>query len=126
MFERISRFSASAKSLIDHLYATSARLAWAIESHRLAINEDRTPIWLIDPGQDLHQCGLASGVVSEQSKCLARHHVKADASKRRDGTEALPDVDQLDERLAGHQITSLSATDSFTYPPMLLRTRNME
>ena len=70
--------------------------------HLAALDPDRAGVPLVDPGEDLHQRGLARAVLAHQRVDLAGAQLEARVLERLDAREALGDVGHLDQEIAHH------------------------
>ena len=83
------------KVLIDRADAAPQRIGRGIEVDLLAGDADRPGIWLVHPGQDVHERRLAGAVFPEDGVDLPRPEIERDAVVGQDRAEALGDVAHL-------------------------------
>ena len=65
----------------------------------LSADPDHARIAAVDPGQDLHQGGLARAVLPDETVDLARAQLELRVLERADARKALGDIDHLDQEL---------------------------
>ena len=84
-----------ARLLVDDRDPDRPCLRRATDLDRLAVEEDRPAVGLVDPGQDLDQGALAGAVLADEGVDLAGHQVERHVGQRLGGSEALRDATEL-------------------------------
>ena len=81
--------------LVNHADTRGDRVARSLERHGLPVDEDLPFIGLMHPVQDVHECGLARSVLSEQGVDVPLLDRQVDRVIGGEGTKPLRDPPQL-------------------------------
>ncbi len=82
--------------LVDHADPAGDGVARRAERHGLPVEAQLSLVGLVEPGQDVHERGLAGAVLAEQRVDLARADVEIDVVVGEDAREGLDDADGLE------------------------------
>src|ERR671912_435332 len=67
------------KVLVDGANAASQRVCWGGDQYLLARDANHAGVWLVHPGEHVHERGLAGAVLTEDGVPLAWPEVEGDA-----------------------------------------------
>jgi hypothetical protein len=84
--------------LVDHCDARVTSIGWAVEHHRLAVDEYRSRVGTVDTGQCLDQRRLARAVLAGDRMHLPREQGDRHVTQRQDAAERLGDVGETQHR----------------------------
>ena len=95
------------KILVHHVDAERARMVDGLEDDRLASQQDPAGVGLVEAAENLQQRGLAGAVVAEQAEHLAAAQMQVHVGERRHRAEALGDVLDPQDIIAGSRAGGL-------------------
>ena len=93
--------------LVDHADAQSFGVLGRMDLDRLSVQLDVARVGSVEPGEDIHQAGLAGAVFAEQRVDLAALDVQAGVVDGQHVAKALGDVAHAERR--GHRVFSARA-----------------
>src|SRR5690606_26298792 len=85
--------------LVDHADAGGDRLDRRSKADLPSVDEDASPVRLVDAGQDVHQRRLAGAVLAQKSMNLSRDEVEVQVLVGDDARKGLDDALEADDRL---------------------------